>query len=992
MHHDKLKIHLINTRSLVKDARKIELTNLISNHNPDLVLVNETSLKPRYKFGINKYNLIRNDRLNERGGGTMIIFRESFDHSHLHLQHQMQTFEYTAIVLNCINNTKIIIITIYKSRHAIDTKELNILLEEAKKISQMIIMAGDYNAHHTEWHCKSTNSEGKKLLEWAQSNQLVIHSSVDPTRQDTRSASVIDLFIATPQVQRTGNHPLKTIPFDSDHNVVEFSMSLHSIVSFMHNKQYYDWQSADFNSINNDVKEFVTRNELPKNRNMTIQEIDDCIEGFTYALGNTVIKNVPTRKIVRGLMTTADEATKKFILQRKIWRKELFKIQRKIYRGQEPQEVAIPLTNAIRRISSIINQRMATIKRNSYIQRISSIRNGIRMHAEIKRISEYKNRTTVADQIVHDGASLSSDQEKSEAFADHYEKIHHQAYQRGDQENSAEIDEEMKRLYDHNAPNIIFSNETPALLADDGHNTDIFAFTEETIEIARNLNSKKSAAHDGIPNYLIKKLPFEAFVFLTILFNHCSNLSYFPTYWKMGTVNPILKTGKDASKTVSYRPVMLLSNLSKMLERLMKKRIERFVEDNQLLPDNQFGFRPGLSTNHAIYVATTSISKALNNKQPILALALDTEKAFDAVWHGGLIICLHQYGMPLEIVRMLYSYLKNRILSVQIGNSNSSWRKIWAGVPQGSVLSPLLYAIYIAAMPKPSEPDTQIISFADDQLLLAWGKDDRAEKRMNNLANKVYEFCSNWKIAINSAKSQLLKITGVKSRLPTQAKNWITKATVKINNIETEATKKLKYLGITINEQFSFNEHLNTVKSKARIISSQLNSVLRSKHVNTQVKSYIYKTILRPIITYGCNTWINISSAQIEQLRVFERKQIRMCHETRGRSAIEQFKYINSKHLYTVTGVTRIDRFAYFSSVAFLRGASQSANAEVMRANDSVSLPEDFYRLPYDLLRTFENGNDFDPEGNLIIFHKSSTGNGLVYAIGQDDTKPRWAM
>ena len=99
------------------------------------------------------------------------------------------------------------------------------------------------------------------------------------------------------------------------------------------------------------------------------------------------------------------------------------------------------------------------------------------------------------------------------------------------------------------------------------------------------------------------------------------------------------------------------------------------------------------------------------------------------MWHGGLIIKLHQYEMPIELIRMIFSYLKGRVLAVQLGNVKSSWKRILAGVPQGSVLPPMLYAIFIAAMPQPSEANTQIISFADDQLLLSWGEDEEAEKK-----------------------------------------------------------------------------------------------------------------------------------------------------------------------------------------------------------------------------------------------------------------------
>lgn len=133
-----------------------------------------------------------------------------------------------------------------------------------------------------------------------ESNHLVIHAPEHPTRQDERSASIIDLFITTQEIKRFGHPFLKTIPFDSDHNVVEFTMSLDSIVCFLHNKSFYDWQAADIDSIKEKVKDFVKENPIPINRNLNVEEIDDIVEKFTCSMGNAIINHVPTRKKTRG--------------------------------------------------------------------------------------------------------------------------------------------------------------------------------------------------------------------------------------------------------------------------------------------------------------------------------------------------------------------------------------------------------------------------------------------------------------------------------------------------------------------------------------------------------------------------------------------------------------------------------------------------------------------------------------------------------------------
>lgn len=319
-------------------------------------------------------------------------------------------------------------------------------------------------------------------------------------------------------------------------------------------------------------------------------------------------------------------------------------------------------------------------------------------------------------------------------------------------EESTRVDTEMNEIYDTLAPTLTFSRNSPARIDDNPHGTDIFSTTQETLDNVRRLNNKKSYGHDGLSNYFIKKLPFEFFVYLTIIFNHCANLTYFPDFWKLGTGSPILKHGKSPEAIASYRPVMLLSNLAKLLERHLHKQMEKFCEDNNVIPHHQFGFRPGLSTAHALHTATSVIANALNKRNPVLALSIDTEKAFDAVWHGGLILRMHQYGFPFHLTRMIHNYLKDRYLSVMIDGAQSSWKKIRAGVPQGAILSPILYVIFTALMPVSGDRDTHSIMYADDQLLLATGENPKETiENMNELADEIFEFCYRWKIRINES-------------------------------------------------------------------------------------------------------------------------------------------------------------------------------------------------------------------------------------------------
>ena len=230
------------------------------------------------------------------------------------------------------------------------------------------------------------------------------------------------------------------------------------------------------------------------------------------------------------------------------------------------------------------------------------------------------------------------------------------------------------------------------------------------------------------------------------------------------------------------------------------------------------------------------ITAALNRGEPVLALSLDCEKAFDSVWHGGLIEIFHDYGVPTNLIRMISSFLRDRFLSLVINNTRSSWHRVRAGVPQGSVLSPLLYAIYISMMPKFNSKFAQTICFADDTLYLSWGDPEEAEIRLQTIANKVHLFCKEMKIGINESKSELLKVYGIKNRLSNRVRRITKKAGIFINGIKTNSVTRLRYLGVILNERFTFGQHLEQVIKKANAASKMLGAVLRSKAVNQRVK------------------------------------------------------------------------------------------------------------------------------------------------------------
>ena len=375
-----------------------------------------------------------------------------------------------------------------------------------------------------------------------------------------------------------------------------------------------------------------------------------------------------------------------------------------------------------------------------------------------------------------------------------------------------------------------------------------FVFDEcnenEIKSIISSLDAFKSIGPNSIPTHILQLLKEEICNPLKKIFNLSFSTGQHPNILKISKIIPIFKKGSRLLVS-NYRPISLLSNLNKILEKIVHDRIYKFLEDYQCIYSLQFGFRKKHSTNHALIDITETIRQALDNKKFACGIFVDLQKAFDTVNHDILIAKLDHYGIRGTANDWFESYLKNRTQFVSILGYESLTKPINHGVPQGSVLGPLLFLIYINDL-HCAIKSSKVYHFADDTNLLNIGN---SPKQMEKLVNADLKILYYWllanKITLNCDKTEIIFFHKPGEKVPEMK--------IKMNGHRIYPSKNIKYLGIYLDETLNGGFHCETLMKKLKRANGML---CKARHyiTNNDLKT-LYFAIFSSHLIYGCQIW-----------------------------------------------------------------------------------------------------------------------------------------
>lgn len=771
-----------------------------------------------------------------------------------------------------VNNGNLVIVTVYRSplgNFQLFLKNLNSLLCYLTNKGKQIIVCGDFNVDFLK------DSDRKNDLEvLLQSFNLT--SVVDfPTRVVQNSSTIIDnIFIDQDKFNLININPVKNGLSDHDAQLV----TLYNIFPYNKIKQSY----KVVRQINDSTIKHFRENLEQIDWNEVYQEPDANLkfnifhDKFVGIFENSFPKKIvkqnfkkPCKKpwITRGIRTSCKN------------KRELYLIARN---SRDPET-----EKHYKKYCYILRKVIKKSKSMCIMSEISTSDNKIKTIWNVVKRETGQPRTQEEDiSIKVNGNLITQKSEVENIFNNHFLNVVEKIGSSCSLENA--------RLYMEEAIPIQFED------------IDISPTSPYEInKIINSLKSKGSHGIDGISNNILKACSQQISRILCHICNSSLKQGIFPDRLKFAIVKPLYKKG-DKEDVNNYRPISLLTALSKIFEKIMYSRVVSHICKNDILSKCQFGFQKGLSTDHAIYTFTDLIVNSLNNGKRPIGIFCDLSKAFDCVNHEILLDKLNYCGMRGTVLKWFSSYLTKRMQKVKMSNSHnpqgaadsSNWGVIKNGVPQGSILGPLLFLIYVNDLPLYIHEDANLVLFADDtSIVITPNKPELAEEIANTVVQKVIKWFSANGLSLNPEKTQYIQFCTGKGSTPLINIDYDQKSLAKVESS--------KFLGISIDEKLNWKKHVDDLLKRLSSATYAIRVIANfgDKHIS----KLVYYAYFHSLLSYGIIFWGN--STLRKKVFIAQKRVVRIISGVQPRTSC--------RHLFKDLGILTVASQYIYSLMKF---------------------------------------------------------------------------
>ena len=823
----------INARSL---SNKVDaLAVLLKDENYDFTFITETWLKPRHLTSAiidnSEFSMYRSDRTDKTGGGVAIIVKKHLTDNIVLVSTDEDHNGYELIVIDYHLDSRVfsrfacVYLPPISSGNDVIVKDLVQTLKKyvpKSNYNSSFHILGDFNFPHADWFKSSSNDSRtrscfkivKDFLDRFNLSQLL----TSPTHIDGKT---LDLFITSKPSDVLGVKIKEPFTLTGDHFMINIKLNVfHKSRTVKSNG--YNFYRANFTDINNFLIS-QSWNDILTSSN----DINRVYSTFIDLLLQSINKFVPKRRS-KGKAPTLPKEVKKILKEKKtVYKamksnpslKERYKVLDKAYR------------------SSMLNFRMR------HEEKIMKSGDKKLFYSYVKK--QLKDSPQLPPLLDQNGNILLDPEEK----ASYFNSVFCRTFSKDDDPN-------LPRLEEFNFP----FDKMP----------EIVITPEDVTAAITKLKNTVSRTPESIPSMFFKKTSKSLAVPLSILFNLSLRAERVPDTWREAIVVPIFKKGRKNDPS-NYRPVSLTSVLCRLLESILHKKITLHLLQNSLLSSVQHGFLSGRSTATQQLSFMNELTKLHKNKTDCDAIYLDFSKAFDKISHHKLIHVLRHYKINRMVINWIQSFLNQRSQRTIVGTEFSAPGKITSGVPQGSVLGPLFFLLYVESLLrsiKNSCSGVFVYAFADDVKLLGSNPSG-----LHHALKIVEAWSKNWNLSIQPKKSEHISFYNLRNN------NY--PPTFFISNVQIPQVENVKDLGLIINNKLKWEPYISKITSRAHNISY---NILRS-FINTDPNFYLqlYKSHVRPILEYNTIIW-SPSPSQVSDIKMAESTQRkftrRLCQKT----------------------------------------------------------------------------------------------------------------
>ena len=840
-------------------VRIIELKNFLNIIKPDIISIQELKLgeeEANLRLRVNGYiTYVKARKTNpNRGGGVAILIRSEIPHTSI--TGIDESLEIIGLKVET-NEVCFDFVSLYNPPGRIIPYDL---FSKYDSNGVDLILVGDLNSKTKSIGCKSEDASGQVLEKILSETSIVILNDNQPTYHKFKNEYTEKLDLALSSVNIANKisnfEVLHELNMESDHSPIIFNLNLtKSFRKLIESERFrLNLSRADWTMFRNQLELIASNTSSNHIQEMGIDQLNDLV---LKHLTDAVERSVPRVKLIEGQISLPKEIV------------ELIKFKRTIRKELRSRKFDTNLKALYNNITTNIKNLILEHKTKTWDKFLGKLGSfPVSSSLFWKKINEARSakKSDVFPTLTHKNQEFKSVEDKVGIFSNLL----------GETFSETGSESDFDQTFKLEAGKVVqeFSLE----------GDDFVPFSSSEIYLTiKNIKNNTSPGEDLIQNIFLKEIPYEYIKkILSVLVNRSINCGI-PKSWKSAKIKMIPKKDGMSKDPEKYRPISLTSCLGKLIERLVRARLYSLLEGQNFISKQQSGFRSNKGAGDNLLFFTQKISESINKGKKTVGIFFDISKAFDKVWHVGLLYKLIKLKLPIYLIKHLKDFLADRNFRVNIDNSFSKLCKIECSVPQGSVLGPLLFLIYINDIPLADEKHISYSSlFADDlATMFFFKKQGHVNNRIKIYLESLVDWLFKWRLKMNASKCcyTIFSSSGNRSKI---------KFVCNLKDGLIPYNPNPLFLGITFDEYLNFKCHTDNLRLRA---IKRLNIIKIFSHkswkLSHETLKCIYGALIGSLFTYSFFSVARIATSNLERLQRVQNRALRCIYRLDWCSSVD---------------------------------------------------------------------------------------------------------